>query len=418
VSLSEGVCTVKFEDGDIAEDVQEDEVMFSDNRPSDWGKGELRGNDLLPEGASPVTFGEIEMQEMAQGGEASFMSGTKQFMSNVAGRLGMMGNPVVTPVLRDDNVTHAQNVELRGKQKQSELQRRIDRSLTGGDQAVGEEALQRDLKNEDIEQWRRDFEREYGKVPEFDDPFFRKALLAGLFLSCAAGLFCLFHYKEEEYESYYEKVLYGLIIGFVLGTMAEVGRQYLETTDIGMGGQQRRAMSQRMEQIRRMEQQAMERHDEFVYYDTGRSNSRWYNCLCCPLYTKITSRRLSFSSPNPPKEVPCGGCCCPSVLCDTILGMWFKRTHNVNYKRVVDVGVEQTCHDFIYDTGTIVAHCRTPSGVKHVSTPDKEGEDRIAIEMEDGGVPSGPDHVVYRISGVHNAQQVMDDMGYRIATHY
>ena len=41
---------------------------------------------------------------------------------------------VVTPVLRDDNVRHAENVELRAQIKQRRLQNKLDASLTGGDQ--------------------------------------------------------------------------------------------------------------------------------------------------------------------------------------------------------------------------------------------------------------------------------------------
>jgi len=61
-------------------------------------------------------------------------------------------------VLRDDNVTHAENVEIRGKIKQGKLQRRLDDSLTGGDQAIGEEIMQKDLSNEDMEKYRADYE--------------------------------------------------------------------------------------------------------------------------------------------------------------------------------------------------------------------------------------------------------------------
>ena len=77
------------------------------------------------------------------------------------------GQAVVTPVLRDDNVKHAENVELRARIKQGKLQKRLDRSLTGGDQAVGEEELQREVDVDDLVRWQREFEEKYG-TPDFD----------------------------------------------------------------------------------------------------------------------------------------------------------------------------------------------------------------------------------------------------------
>ena len=49
-------CSCRYEDGDASDDVCEHEVRFAPGRPALWGKGELRGNDLLPDGAELVVF--------------------------------------------------------------------------------------------------------------------------------------------------------------------------------------------------------------------------------------------------------------------------------------------------------------------------------------------------------------------------
>ena len=65
----------------------------------------------------------------------------------------------------DSTVTQAENAELAGQITQQGLQRRKDQSLTGGDNAVGEENLQKDLGKEDVMRWRREIEKQYG-LPE------------------------------------------------------------------------------------------------------------------------------------------------------------------------------------------------------------------------------------------------------------
>lgn len=49
-------CSINYEDGDFSDDVKEDEVYYAPSRDSSWGKGNLRGNDLIPSGALAVTF--------------------------------------------------------------------------------------------------------------------------------------------------------------------------------------------------------------------------------------------------------------------------------------------------------------------------------------------------------------------------
>ena len=53
-TIAPPTCVIKFEDGDTSVDVTASEVKYAPGRNSSWGKGELRGNDKLPENASSV----------------------------------------------------------------------------------------------------------------------------------------------------------------------------------------------------------------------------------------------------------------------------------------------------------------------------------------------------------------------------
>lgn len=52
-------CTISYLDGSESEDVKESDVLYAPERDPKWGNGELRGNDMIPEGAKQVVFREI-----------------------------------------------------------------------------------------------------------------------------------------------------------------------------------------------------------------------------------------------------------------------------------------------------------------------------------------------------------------------
>lgn len=63
-------CVIMFSDGDIAESVMENEVRYcSFGVDPLWGKGKLRGNDLIPEGALDVTIGPRKIRVLQVGDE-------------------------------------------------------------------------------------------------------------------------------------------------------------------------------------------------------------------------------------------------------------------------------------------------------------------------------------------------------------
>ena len=69
IDEANNVCTCRYEDGDVGEGLGPDEVFYAPGRPTEWGKGDLRGNDKMPEGALPVMF--IGADEEEEGGEVN-----------------------------------------------------------------------------------------------------------------------------------------------------------------------------------------------------------------------------------------------------------------------------------------------------------------------------------------------------------
>ena len=55
---------MQYEDGDHSNAVRADDVRYAPERPAGWGKGALRGNDLLPEGAKQVNIGKKAPKDM------------------------------------------------------------------------------------------------------------------------------------------------------------------------------------------------------------------------------------------------------------------------------------------------------------------------------------------------------------------
>jgi len=107
--------------------------------------------------------------------------------------------------------------------------------------------------------------------------------------------------------------------------------------------------------LRRMEQEAVERHDEFVYYDAGKEHGRLYTWLCCPSYGKITSRRIMYSAPA--RMANWMLFCVPKCITD----LCCKKVESMDYRLIDDVTVEQNCCDIIMGTGSVVMHCRGSS---------------------------------------------------------
>lgn len=119
-----------------------------------------------------------------------------------------------------------------------------------------------------------------------------------------------------------------------------------------------------------MEAEKLQAHDEFVYYDSARSHTSAFRCLCCPHDGKITSERILYSAQKPFPRLDCsqGGICAfPKWLCEVLGWPWVswlrpcsvvsvfvlfltsasleqsKKKEQVDIDHVTDVTVEQSC---------------------------------------------------------------------------
>merc|ERR1711934_1078444 len=103
---------------------------------------------------------------------------------------------------------------------------------------------------------------------------------------------------------------------------------------------------------------AKERHDEVIYYDNGTQHGQVYQFFCCPIYGKITSKRVIYTEPNP-QDV--------CFLPECITSFWCQKVETMDYRLIDDISVEQSCFDFVKQTGTIVLHIRGSTDVSIIS---------------------------------------------------
>ena len=115
-------------------------------------------------------------------------------------------------------------------------------------------------------------------------------------------------------------------------------------------------MAAKKEVLRRKEQEVFERHDEFVYYDAANQQSQCFRLLCCPHYGKITSERILYSEQVPVPAWEYGFCfgCSFNYALSMLVRPWAKRVQSTDIDSVTDVGVEQSCMDYVTGTGSIV----------------------------------------------------------------
>jgi len=376
---------------------------------------------------------------------------------------GMGGSivvPNVNPVFRDVTKSEAENEDLRNRLEQQKLQKGIDASLTGGDQAIGEERMQKDMTAEDIDNIRVEYEEKYGKATYVFD--WSRVLTMGISGALVGGIICLLYFQKNEYQQYFQYAMVGIFSGGFMGIVIMTCLQGAMMYRAEARDPFQMAMNQRKETMRRMEQEAMERHDEFVYYDSFKEHSRAFTLCCCPSYGKITSRRIIYSQPNP-MDIAC--------LPTWLTGWWCKRAETMDYRLIDDVSVEQSCSDFFSGAGTIIVHIKGSHDTSIITEErerlvralqtrdliqlkqaerissrledqsglyeeladvqraiaDLEAEDRKTAEAE--GRPFRPVHVLdianemdvntaqqIRIISVTNPFSVMDDLSYRIST--
>lgn len=178
--------------------------------------------------------------------------------------------------------------------------------------------------------------------------------------------------------------MWGLLCGTTFGCMA-VSVTMLIYIYCNKDARWKAAQAARLEALRRKEQEIMERHDEFVYYDARRGQSRCCKALCCLHYGKITSERIIYSAnPSWPARGPkcChvstwGRCCSFKFLRRLCCGALERDVQALDYDLIFDISVYQSFYQCCCNTGTIVLHCEAAMDV----SMQKSERKRIILAM-------------------------------------
>ena len=169
-------------------------------------------------------------------------------------------------------------------------------------------------------------------------------------------------------------VLWGIFAGGIFGFISTGLYEYLDSDSIR---QYRKEVEARREALRRYEQlKNEEQHNEYVYYDAASSQGFLYKLLCMPHYGKITSERIIYSA-----HIPVNWSLTLEGLFSFIFYYWRKKVEQIDYDLVLDVGVEQGCHQYLTDTGSIILHVSAKNDVSVVS--DEREKLTRAIEGKD-----------------------------------
>ena len=223
-----------------------------------------------------------------------------------------------------------------------EIGRAKDTSLTMGDAAVGEERLQKDLGAADIDAYQKEMEQRYGPQGPPSIDFGRVMVLSitGMLIGVVFGL--LMWSPETDMSV----VVWGMFLGGLSAGGLTLIVQYIMMFLAESRDPFKKALKARRDALRRMEEEAIERHDEVVYYDAGRSHSRFYRLLMCGHYGKLTSKRVIYSA----RPAPDG------TIFGWVQSFWGKQVETVDYSAITDVSVTQTCSEYLSDVGRVTLH--------------------------------------------------------------
>ena len=146
----------------------------------------------------------------------------------------------------------------------------------------------------------------------------------------------------------------GIFFGVTFTAIYQCAAIYLNKN-----GRFQKALDAEKEALRRKEQSILERHDEFVYYDAARAQSRCYRIFCCSHYGKITSERIIYSNFMQPGPFKRGERC--KWFLRYLQGFFVKDVESLDYDYVLDVSVDQSCFEQISNVGNIQLHCEAGS---------------------------------------------------------
>ena len=161
----------------------------------------------------------------------------------------------------------------------------------------------------------------------------------------------MFRGEAVNYEAATNTVM-GCFAGAILGVVGTSLWQCL-TIYCKKGGRFQKEIEANREALRRKEQEAIERHDEFVYYDAARAQSRLYKLCCCSHYGKITSERIIYSENRYAGPFRCTF----KYFLARLMGLFNKDVESLDYDFVLDVSVEQGYLGACQNVGDVILHC-------------------------------------------------------------
>ncbi|GAB5358962.1 hypothetical protein AAMO2058_000504100 [Amorphochlora amoebiformis] len=236
-----------------------------------------------------------------------------------------------------------------------------------GDVAVGDE--DKDITMRDLEEYQLEYENRYG--------FYRVVkvsyvVIGGLIGALVGTLVGTVAFQSTDVDLRY--VMWGLLIGSVFGSIAIFGTLYI---NYYLNSKFDKEINAKREALRRKEQETIERHDEFVYYDGATEQGFCYRLLLCPHFGKITSERIIYSTEGERYwECSCKG------LWSIITACWSKQVEQMDYDMVLDVSVEQSCTQTCLGIGTVVLHCESVADVSMIKEERRRLTDALNAEDE------------------------------------
>ncbi len=283
------------------------------------------------------------------------------------------------------------------KDEDARARRRHDRARRGGrggpghvdDVAIGDE--DQDLTRVDIDNFKADQQEKDQMKNRFNVNYVIAGGMLGALMGSLLGALQINKLLWEENATINYEVatstMWGLLLGTTFGAMV-VSTVMACWIFCNKDARWKAEQAARLEALRRKEQEMIERHDEFVYYDARRGQNRCCKTLCCFHYGKITSERIIYSAnpawpPNGPRVCApsswCRGACRFAFVRRLCCGGLEREVEALDYDLIFDISVDQKFYQCCTNTGSIIIHCEAAMDVSMQKTERK----RIIRAMQD-----------------------------------
>jgi len=195
-----------------------------------------------------------------------------------------------------------------------------------------------------------DYERKYGhKAGQGADPIDWGLIATDAGLGALlGGCFATFFWNKDERSK--TLFMWGIFVGGLgAGFLVFLFLLYKQMQQ-EMANGENKELAEKRAALRRQEMMRLQAHQEFVYYDASTAQSTFFKLLCCPHYGKITSERVIYSEKV---LFPKFSCSC-EYLKKVVAYPWAKKVHSMDVEHVTDVTVEQSCTEYLSNSGTIL----------------------------------------------------------------